>query len=310
MNPVFTSLLVLPGLLLGAYGISVLEQIVLRGSRKLIRAVTSPLAEAVALLRKENVSPGGADRFLFGSAPCIALASVALAALIVPVGPELAGFDPTIGLFYFIAILAPFVISMMNAGWSQNSKVGLFGTFRAAAHLISYEVPLGFAAIGPVMAAESLSTVRIIDGQAGLWYAVWQPLGLTIYLIAALFVTYRRPFELPQSGSELDGGVLSEYSGPKLLLFKISLRAILFLISAMGAVLFLGGWHGPLLPAPAWLLSKTFAIAAVLLTAGGRLPRLRHEQMLTLSWKVLLPASLVNVALVGIVMLLMSRGES
>lgn len=115
-------------------------------------------------------------------------------------------------------------------------------------HLLSYEVPLGFAAIGPAMAAESLSTVRIVETQAGLWYVVWQPLGLIIYVASALYMTYRWPFDIPQAGSELESGVLAEYTGATLLLFKIALSALFFLLSAMGVVLFFGGWHGPLLP--------------------------------------------------------------
>jgi NADH-quinone oxidoreductase subunit H len=298
------------GLFLGAYGIAVLERLTVLGVRQFSVAVIAPPAEAAALLRQENLVPRGADRLLFRSAPLAALVAVALGALVVPLGPGLRGFDPSIGLFYFMAVLSPFVIAMMNAGWSQKAKEGLLGTFRAASYLLSYEVPLGFAGIGPVMAAESLSTVRIVEAQAGLWYAVWQPLGLAIYIVSALVMTYRRPFDIPQAGSELEGGVLAEYAGPRLLLFNLALNALFLLLSAMGVVLFLGGWHGPLLPGPVWFLIKTLALAALLLWAGRFLPRLRHDQMLSLAWKVLLPASLVNVALVGIVALLWPGGGS
>jgi len=310
MNGFSVALLVFSGLLFGAYSIAVLEQLITLGLRHLGVALVSPLAEAAALLRQENLVPRGADSLLFRSSPFVALTAVALAALVIPLGPGLFGFDPSIGLFYFIVVLGPFVIAMMNAGWSQNAKEGLFGAFRAAAHLLSYEVPLGFAAIGPVMAAESLSTVRIIEAQAGLWYGVWQPLGFAIYLVSALFMTYRRPFDIPQAGSELEGGVLAEYAGPRLLLFSAALRAIFFLLSAMGVVLFLGGWHGPLLPGSIWFLAKTFALAAFLLWIGRFLPRLRHDQMLSLAWKGLLPASLINVALVGILILIRQGGGS
>ena len=171
-------------------------------------------------------------------------------------------------------------------------------------------MPLGFAAIGPAMAAASLSTVRIVEAQATLWYGVWQPLGLAIYVVATLFMTYRRPFDIPQAGGELEGGVLAEYTGPRLLLFNIALNALFLLLSAMGVVLFFGGWHGPLLPGPAWFLIKSWALTTLLLWAGRFLPRLRHDQMLSLAWKVLLPASLINVALVGIIMLVLSGGGS
>ncbi len=301
-------LLVLFGLLVGAYGVAVLERLTALGPRRLVTALALPVSEAAALLRQEDLAPRGADRLLFRSAPLIVLAVVALVGLVVPVGPGFIGFDPSIGLFYFIVVLSPFVIAMMNAGWSQNSKEGLFGTFRAAAHLISYEVPLGFAAIGPVMAAESLSTMRIVEAQSGLWYAVWQPLGLAIYLLAALFMTFRHPFDIPQAGAELEGGVLSEYTGPRLLLFKMSLDAVFLLLMAMGVDIFFGGWQGPLLAGPIWFALKTGVLTGLVLWAARFAPRLRQDQMLALAWKVLLPASLVNVALVGILALLIPGG--
>lgn len=308
MNGLAAALIVLAGLLLGAYGVAVLDRLIALGPRALAAAAIAPLIEAAALLRQENLVPRGADGLLFRSAPLVALAAVGLAALVLPLGPTLVGFDPSLGLFYFMAVLSPFVIAMMNAGWSQNAKVGLFGAFRAAAHLISYEVPLGFAAIGPVMAAESFSTVRIVEAQRGLWYAVWQPLGLAIYLVAALIVTYRHPFDLPQAGGELAGGVLAEYAGPRLLLFTVALDALFVALMAMGVVLFFGGWHGPLLAGPVWFALKTAALAALVLWASRRLPRLRHDQMLGLAWKLLLPASLVNVMVVGILALVLPGG--
>ena len=169
-------------------------------------------------------------------------------------------------------------------------------------------MPLGFAAIGPVMAAESLSTTRIVAAQQSLWYAVWQPLGLALYLVAALIVTFRHPFDSAYAGSELEGGVLGEYSGPHLLLFKLALNALFVLLMAMGVVLFFGGWQGPLLPPPVWFTLKTVALTAVTLWGVRFAPRLRHDQMLSLAWKILLPASLINIVLVGILALVVPGG--
>lgn len=310
MNNLIISLLVLAGLFIGTYGIAVLQQIVLVGPRRIWAALLLPAADAVMLLRQENLSPRGADTFLFRSAPFIAIIVVSLVALVIPLGPNLIGFDPSIGLFYFIVLLSPFVVALMNAGWSQNTKEGLFGTFRAAAHLVSYEVPIGFAAIGPVIAAQSLSIQHIVRSQAGLWYVTWQPLGLAIYLLASLFMTFRHPFDGALSGSELEGGVFAEYAGARLLLFKVALNAIFLILMGMGVVLFFGGWQGPLLPAPLWFILKTFVLAALVLWGTRFLPTLRHDQMLTFSWKILLPASLINITLVGILALIIPGGTS
>jgi NADH-quinone oxidoreductase subunit H len=309
MNMILTALLVLLGLLIGVYCIAVMEQLLLLGPRRIGVAFALPIANALTLLRQENLVPRGADFFLFRSAPFIALGVVALVALVIPLGPNLIGFNPSIGLFYFIVLLSPLVVAMMNAGWSQNTKEGLFATFRAAAYLISYEVPIGFAAIGPVMAAQSLSTQRIVESQAGLWYVVWQPLGLLIYLFAGLFVSFHHPFDSALAGSELEGGAFAEYSGARLLLFKVALHAVFLLTMAMGVVLFFGGWQGPLLPGPVWFVLKTFALSALVLWLARFLPRLRHDQMLTLSWKILLPASLINITLVGILTLIIPAGR-
>jgi NADH-quinone oxidoreductase subunit H len=307
MNEIIHALLVLVGLLIGTYCVAVIQNIVLLGPRNIGVALQMPIAGTMVLLRQENLLPKGADTFLFRSAPFIALSVVALTALVIPLGPNLIGFNPTIGLFYFLVLLSPFVVAMMNAGWSQNTKDGLFSTFRAA-YLISYEVPIGFAAIGPVIAAQSLATQQIVQSQAGLWYVVWQPLGLVIYVLAALFVTFRHPFDSAIGGSELEGGVFAEYTGARLLLFKIALDALFLLLMAMCVILFFGGWQGPLLPAPFWLIGKTLLLTALVLWAGKFLPTLRHDQILTLCWKILLPASLINITLVGILTLIIVPG--
>jgi NADH-quinone oxidoreductase subunit H len=309
MNLLLTTLVVFFALLIGTYCVAVTEYVLRLGLRQFGVALTLPLVNTLALIRQEDLVPRGADFFLFRSAPFIALAVVALVALVIPLGPQLVVFDPSIGLFYFIVLLSPFVVAIMNAGWSQNSKEGLFATFRAAAYLISYEVPIGFAAIGPVMAAQSLSTQRIVEAQAGLWFVVWQPLGLVIYLFAALFVSFRHPFDSALAGSELEGGAFAEYSGARLLLFKVALDALFLLVMAMGVVLFFGGWQGPLLPGPVWFVLKTLVVSALVLWLARFFPRLRHDQILTLSWKILLPASLFNITIVGILTLIIPIGR-
>jgi NADH-quinone oxidoreductase subunit H len=292
-------------LIAGTYAIAIIRRWTAFGSRVAGKLVVSPYVEARSLLRQRSSPAGASDDLLFRFAPLVALIAVALAALVIPLGPRSVAFDPSIGVFYFIVVLGPFVIAMFCAGWSQNSKVGLFGAFRAATCLLAYEVPLGFAAIGPVMDAGSLSTLRIVAAQASLWYVVWQPLGLAIYIVSALMMSYAHPFDIPQSEAELGGGVLAEYSGARLLLFRLALDALFLLLMAMGVVLFLGGGNGPLLALPVWFVLKTAALAAFTLWLSRRAPRLRHDQMLALSWKILLPAALINIALVGVLALLL-----
>jgi NADH-quinone oxidoreductase subunit H len=310
MSSLLSGLFVLLGSLACSYGMAVVESFVVFGFRQIGPALLLPFVEGLTLLRQQNIKPARADDFLFRSAPFLMVAVVALDPLVLPFGPGLIGFDPAIGLFYFLVLLSPFVVAMMNAGWSQNGKEGLFGTFRAAVYLISYEVPIGFAAIGPVMAAQSLSTQRIVESQAHLWYVVWQPLGLVIYLLAAaLIIAFHYPFDSALGGDELEGGVFSAYSGARLLLCKIALHTMFFMLMAMGVALFFGGWQGPWLPGPVWFLLKTVILAGLVSWGSRFFPRLRHDQILALAWKVLLPASLLNITLVGILVLIIPGGS-
>lgn len=231
-----------------------------------------------------------------------------LAAWVVPFGAGRVGGDPAVGLFFFLALLAPVVVALANAGWSANGKFGVVASIRAAAHIVAYEVVLGFAILGPAMAAESLSIVRIVESQQELWNVVWQPLGIALYLVSVMMAAYRAPFDTPFAGSELTGGVLGEYGGARLLVFRAALAALLFIVAAVGAAVYLGGWHGPpgigrFLPGPVWMLLKSYALVAVILWVGRLVPRVGHEQMLAFAWKVVLPVSFVNLTLVGVLML-------
>lgn len=296
---------------LASYGTAVLERLIAPegAGRRSVRALLQPAAVALRLARARPISPRRPDGSLFHSAPVVAAAAVALAAWVVPFGPSIIANDTPIGLFIFIVVLGPVVVALANAGWGANGKYGLFACLRAISHIVAYEVVLGFAILGPAMAAESLSLVRIVEAQHQWWFGVWQPLGFALYLVSALMASYRRPFDTPLAGSEIAGGVSAEYSGPALLLLRGALAALLFLVAAVGAALFLGGWFGPpvvgpLLPGWAWMLVKTYALVAFLLWVGRRTPRFGHEQMLAFSWKVVLPLSFVNLGVVGILILL------
>lgn len=293
------------------YGAAVLERLVTppEGARRSVLSLVQPLSRAATLIRTRSPRPVRPDWGLFGSAPFIALATTLLATWFVPLGiPVRNGATSPVGSFWFLVFLAPMVVALANAGWGANGKYGLFGSMRAAAHIIAYEVVLGFAILGPAMAAESLSIMTIVEAQRPTWFVVWQPLGLVLYVVALMMATYRRPFDIPMAGSELSGGVLAEYGGARLLLLRFSLHAILAVGATVGAHLYLGGPHVPsflagLLPPFVWLLLKAYALVAFIHWIGLRVPRTDHGRMLAFSWKVVLPLSFVNLTIVGILIL-------
>lgn len=244
-----------------------------------------------------------ADRWLNPAGPLLALLGAAFAMVVVPFGPNLIGADLEIGVFYFIVVVDFIVLGLAAGGWGANTAGAVEVYYRVVAQLVAYVVPLGLAYIGAIMMARSLSTIRIVEAQAGLWYIVPQPLGFALYIATGLMQCYRAPFLEPFS-SLIDHGVLGVHGGWKAVVWRITLAGLLFLVAAMGAVLFLGGWQGPVLPGPVWMLIKTCALMVFMLWAGRRMRLLSSSQMLALSWKVLTPVGLANVLIVGIEILL------
>lgn len=243
------------------------------------------------------------DRWLYPAGPVIALAGVFLGAIIIPFGPALIGQDLEIGVFYFIVVLDFVVLGVALTGWGANTPDAVEACYRIVAQLVAYVVPLGLALVGAVMMAKSLSTVRIVEAQSGLWFIVLQPLGFALYLVTGLMQCYRAPFMEPFA-QPIDGGILGVAGGWSGWLWRAALSGLLFLVAAMGATLFLGGWSGPWLPAPLWMLLKTFALMALMIVLGRMVRPLSTAQMLALSWKVLIPVGLVNVLIVGALILL------
>lgn len=243
------------------------------------------------------------DRWLYPAGPLVALLGAALATVVIPFGPHLIGADLGIGVFYFIVVVDFVVLGLALGGWGANTPHAVEVYYRITAQLVAYVVPLGLAYIGAIMMARSLSTVAIVEAQAGLWFIVLQPIGFALYLVTALMQAYRAPFLEPFSRS-IDHGVLAVYGGGAALLWRISLAAVLFVVAAMGALLYLGGWQGPFLPGPLWMGIKTFGMMALLVWLGGRVRPLSVAQMLALSWKILIPVGMVNVLIVGAMILL------
>jgi NADH-quinone oxidoreductase subunit H len=243
------------------------------------------------------------DRWLYGSGPLVALLGVALAVVVLPFGPELLAANLGIGVFYFIVVVDFVVLSLSVGGWGANTPDAVDVYYRIVAQLVAYVVPLGLAYIGAIMMARSLSTVDIVNAQSDMWFIVLQPIGFALYIVTGLMQAYRAPFLEPFAES-INGGVLGVYGGWRAWAWRVALSGVLFVVAAMGAVLYLGGWHGPLLPGPVWMLLKTYALMAFMLWLGTRVPPQSVARMLALSWKILTPVGLLNVLVVGGLILL------
>ena len=250
------------------------------------------------------------DPWMYYAGPVLALIGVAWGALCLPFSEDLIGADVGVGLFYFIVVVDFAVLGVSLGGWGTNTPHGVEACYRIIAQLVAYVIPLGLAIIGPIMMARSLSTVDITQAQAqaGLWYAIPQPVGFALYLVCGLMQAYRAPF-LEPFAERIDHGILGFYGGWKAVCWRIALSGLLFIVAAMGAVLFLGGYAGPLLPGPVWMLLKTFGLMALMVWGGAQVRLLTTDEMIRLAWKVLIPVGLANVLLVG-ALILMGVGQS
>ena len=244
-----------------------------------------------------------ADHWMYAAGPVVALAGVGLAMLVIPFGPRLVGADLGIGVFYLLVVLDFVVLGLALGGWGAGSEGSIDVYYRVTAQLVAYVVPIGLAYVGAIMMARSLSTEDIVERQQGLWYVVTQPIGFALYVVSGLMQCYRPPFIEPFS-AHIGRGVLGVFSGWKALAWRLALDGLLFVVAAMGAVLYLGGWQGPLLPGPVWMLLKTYALMALMLWLGIRFKPMSSARMLELSWKVLTPIGMLNVLIVGVLILL------
>jgi NADH-quinone oxidoreductase subunit H len=273
-------------------------------TRRLERWIGSPErgpARPVSLLH--TAVPPNADRWLFPAGAVIGFVGVLLGAVVLPFSPTLVARDLGIGVFYFIVVLDFVVLGIALTGWGANTPDAVESCYRIVAQLVAYVVPLGLAYIGAIMMARSLSTVRIVEAQSGLWFVILQPIGFALYIVSGLMQSYRHPF-LEPFADRISGGVLSAIGGWAALLWRVALSGVFFLVAAMGAVLFLGGWSGPWLPPPVWMALKTYALMALMLWLGRLVRPLSTSEMLALSWRVLIPIGLANVLVVGVLILL------
>ncbi|HHY95313.1 MAG TPA: NADH-quinone oxidoreductase subunit NuoH [Firmicutes bacterium] len=262
------------------------------------------IPDVVKLLAKEDVIPKAADRWLFILAPMVVLAPAVGLFVVIPFGPGWISRDLNIGILYLVALGSFTMLSLFMAGWGSGNKWSTLGAMRAVAMLLGYEVPLALSLVGVAMVAGSLSTVDIVQAQHRLWFILLQPLGFVIFLVAAAAELNRTPFDLAEAEQELVAGYQVEYSGMRWAMFFVAEYANLVAISAIAATCFLGGWWGPFLPGPWWFLAKLYFFIFLFMWVRWTFPRIRIDHMMELGWKFLLPASLVNIVLTGVGVLL------
>jgi NADH-quinone oxidoreductase subunit H len=257
------------------------------------------IADTIKLLLKENIVAGKVDKVSFWLAPLVVFTASFLPLVVIPFGKNLIPRDLNLGLLYILAVSSLGIIGIFMAGWGSGNKYSLLGAMRSAAQIISYEVPLVLSILGIVMITGTLSMGKIVEAQKGMWFIVYQPVAFLVYLISAVAEVNRAPFDIPEAESELVAGFHTEYSGMKFAMFFVAEYTNIFIVCAIAATLFLGGWSGPFLPGPVWFLGKVYFLIFVMMWARWTFPRLRVDQLMGFAWKFLLPLAFLNILITG-----------
>jgi NADH-quinone oxidoreductase subunit H len=259
--------------------------------------LVQPIADVIKLLIKEDITPIGADIFVYNLAPILALATVLLLWAVIPFAPTILGTDINVGVLYIIAVGAIGTLGIIMAGWASNNKYALLGAFRTVAQMVSYEVPMVIVLLVPVILARSMGINDIVDQQS-VWYIVMAPLAAIIFFITSIAEIGRAPFDLTEAESEIVAGFHIEYTGMKFGLFYAGELLHALTVSALFSTLFLGGWRGPFaeqvpLLGVVYLFIKAFFMYWVVMWVKYTFPRIRIDHMLNFNWKLLTPLSLV-----------------
>ncbi|HZB44673.1 MAG TPA: NADH-quinone oxidoreductase subunit NuoH, partial [Pyrinomonadaceae bacterium] len=276
-----------------------------------------PIADAVKLLTKEDITPDKADNYIFKFAPYISVVAAFVVFVVVPFGPGWGVItDINIGLLFILSVSSVGVLALILAGWSSNSKYALLGGLRSSAQMVSYEVSMGLSLVGALMFARTLSMSGIVGAQAAdsVWFILYQPLGFVIFLVSGIAENNRAPFDLPEAESELVAGFHTEYSGMRWSLFFMAEYAAMIVVSAVATAVYLGGWY---FPGVYWLAGREYNNLWVALSIivffvkmafllylyfwlRWTFPRYRYDQLMDLGWKWMIPASLVNIVWTGL----------
>jgi len=261
------------------------------------------VADMIKIFVKQDWVPPFADKAVFILAPTIIVLAMMTAYAVVPVAPGIGIVDLDIGLLFVLAMTSLAVYSIILAGWSSNNKYALLGALRSAAQMISYEVFMGLSVLGVVMLAGTFDLRGIVEAQREMWFFIPQILGLIVFTIAGIAESHRLPLDLPEGEHELVAGYHTEYSGLKFGLFFVGEYVGMIVVSSLIVVLFFGGWLGPVLPPLVWFLIKVSIFLAFFILLRAALPRPRYDQLMAFGWKLMLPLTLVNLAVTGAVAL-------
>jgi NADH-quinone oxidoreductase subunit H len=259
-----------------------------------------PIADGIKLFFKEDMTVSHAHRFYFTLAPIISLVSVLVCFAVVPFTERIYVADFSLAVLYVMAFSSLGVYGILLGGWSSNNKYSLLGGFRGAAQMISYEIPLALSLVGIITLAGSLSLVDIVKAQEGIWFIVKQPLGFLLFLTAVSAETNRTPFDLIECENELVAGYQTEYSSMKFGLFYMAEYGHILLASCLVTLMFLGGWNGPVLPALVWFGMKLFLVFFIFIWVRATFPRVRYDQLMMFSWKVLTPMAFLNLLVTAV----------
>jgi NADH-quinone oxidoreductase subunit H len=253
------------------------------------------VADMIKLLGKQILTPVATDKFVYILAPVLVFVPTLCLTSLIPVSGAEAFADLPYGLVVLIALSGISVLAIFMAGWASNNKYAVLGGMRSVSQVIAYEIPILLSALSVVMLAQSLNLREIVMAQAGgVPFILLQPVAGILYFIGITAETNRAPFDIPEAESELVGGFHTEYSGMRFAMFFFAEYTNMLVLGALGATLFLGGWLGPWLPGPVWLLLKAYAIVFVMIWMRWTFPRLRFDQLMSFAWKLLIPVALVN----------------
>ena len=277
-----------------------------------------PLADGLKLIFKEELIPDQSYKLVFMLAPIVTVVPALVILAVLPWGTSISVFgreiplylsDINVGVLYIVSIASISVYGIVLAGWSSNNKYAMLGGMRSSAQMISYELALGLAFIGPILIAGSMSLSDIVAAQKPIWFVIYQPLGALIFFISVIAEVNRAPFDMPEAEQELTAGYHTEYSGLKFALFFMAEYIKMIAVSAIGATLFFGGFRGPFvdqvpLLGPLYLFIKIVVLLFVMIWVRATLPRIRYDRLMVFGWKIMLPAALVNVFITAVVLVL------